>query len=340
MKNLLLLISLIGTYTFGQTTMTSVQDGNFFGIGTWDCGICVPQDGDTVFINHTITMNTGIPYTAGSITINTTGTLTDGGVDKDIYINGGQLINWGTLECDGFMLDSGFFKNIGTMTLDSLWIQDSTRNTGTIIVYDFLNDQDGKFYNEGEITVTNNFNNQELFENYLWGTMSVGNDASNCNIQSSMAEFKNNGILCVAGDFTNCNGDTLGGINGTIYIAGSSSNLGHVEGLMTINTPTSGFSLNTGTIGTGISFGNATCILAVEESAIEPLFIYPNPAQNILNLSSKNVNYTIVDFSGRTVLSGNTVNGQIEIESLNPGTYLILINGSELETIKQTFVKL
>ena len=62
MKQILLSLSLIASLSFGQTVITSVQDGDFFGVGTWDCGLCVPTDGDTVIINHNINMNTGIPY--------------------------------------------------------------------------------------------------------------------------------------------------------------------------------------------------------------------------------------------------------------------------------------
>jgi hypothetical protein len=341
MKKILLGLALISSSAFGQSTLTSVQDGDFFAIGTWDC-ICVPTDGDTVIINHDINMNTGIPYTAGSITINSTGSLTDGGTDKDIYINGGQLINNGLLECDGFLLDSGFIQNNGTMTLDSLWTRDTMENAqnAVITVYDFFHE---RFYyqNQGDIIITNNFTNSGDFENYLWGNIHVANDMSNCNITADRAEFWNNGNLCIDGDFTNCADDTLTGAGGKFFIAGSSSNLGHASGILTVNTPTSGFSVNTGTTGTGVSFGNETCPLAsAQETSIQPVFIYPNPVDDIMTITAHNVNYKIYDISGRMVQKGSSISGIVGVDELRSGTYLIIISNQEIKTVKQTFVKL
>jgi hypothetical protein len=336
MKRLLLAFGLLTTTAFGQSNLTSVQDGDFFAIGTWNC-ICIPADGDTLVINHDINMNLGIPYTAGQITITVNGSLSDGGVDKDIYINGGTFINHGSVSLDGFWLDSGYVQNTGDMTLDSLWTQDLVDNTGTITVYDFLHDEDSTFNNNGNIEVTNNFTNQGHYYNN--STMSVANDAANCNIQTKDAIFFNNGILCISGNFSNCGDDTLKG-SGEMYIAGSSNNLGRVEGTMDINTPTSGFVVNTGTVGGMVNFSNATCVLGAEELAIEPIFIYPNPAEDILNVSAQYISYQIYDISGRKVLSGTSISGIIGVDELKSGTYLLLIEGQEVSPFKQTFVKL
>ena len=110
MKRILLGLCFFAGWTFGQSTLTSVQNGDFFAVGTWDCGLCVPQDGDTVIINHTINMNTGIPYTAGQIRINAAGSLNDGGNNKDMAVVLSIME-----QCS--VMDSGW-------TLDSFKIQD------------------------------------------------------------------------------------------------------------------------------------------------------------------------------------------------------------------------
>jgi hypothetical protein len=56
-------------------------------------------------------MNFGIPYTTGIITVNASVSLSHGGVDKDIYFNGGEFINYGTINLAGFWLDSGNAQN-------------------------------------------------------------------------------------------------------------------------------------------------------------------------------------------------------------------------------------
>jgi hypothetical protein len=281
-------------------------------------------------------MNAGIPYSAGQITVEATGTLTDNGIDKDVYINGGSFINHGLVDLDGFWLDSGYVENSGTMLLDSLWTQDFFDNTGTITVFDFLHDQGVSFENNGVINVTNNFNNQGNFVN--WQTLTVVNDGANCNIQSLSATLWNFGDFCVEGGFSNCGGDTLKG-SGTIYIGGSSTNLGHVDGTLLVNTPTSGFTLNTGTTAGTVTFGNAICGLALANNELDWM-VYPNPAQDALFLAEPNLKYSIVDMVGRTVLNGKSSATKIDLSALSSGQYTIQLENEAGQTSKQNFIKL
>lgn len=336
MKNILLFLGLIGSSAFGQTTITSVADGDFFALGTWDC-FCLPANGDSVIINHNVNLNFGITYDDGSITVNSNGTLTDGGIDKDFYLNGGTFFNHGFVELDGFWLDSGSVTNTGNMILDSLLTQGDMDNTGTITVFDFLHDEYVNFENTGTINVTNNFNNEGYFFNAISGIITVINDASNCNIQNDDAYFVNDGIWCVGNDFSNCGAtDTLTGI-GTLSIDGQSSNLGHVGGTLTVNTPTSGFTLNTGTVEGTVNFGNATCGLGTDESAI--IFnIYPNPVSDYLVLNQYNVHYSIIDLAGKIVLDGVSSSGKVDLRSLSNGSYFIILNHNNQSVTKQ-FIK-
>ena len=226
------------------------------------------------------------------------------------------------------------------MALDSLWTQDTTNNLGTINTFDFLNDQDAVFDNTGAIDVGHNFNNQGYFEIGVTGTISVTNDASNCNIQTADAILWNNGMMCVTGDFSNCGGDTLTGAGGKFFFAGLSTNLGRVEGILTVNTPTSGFTNNTGTVGTGVSYSNGTCILSADVEAIEPVFLYPNPAEDVITVTAQNINYDIYDITGRLVQSGSSISGIVGVDGLRPGNYLMIISNNNMTTVKQKFVKL
>lgn len=336
MKNLFLFLGLIGSTSFAQTTITSVADGDFYALGTWDC-FCLPTTGDSVIINHDLNLNFGITYDDGSITVNASGALTDGGIDKDFYLNGGVFTNHGYVDLDGFWLDSGFVINTGNMVLDSLWTQGDMDNSGTITVFDFLHDEYVSFENTGTINVTNNFNNEGHFLNSVNGIITVVNDASNCNIQNDDAYFINDGIWCVGNDFTNCGtNDTLTGI-GTLSIDGQSSNFGHVSGSLTINTPTSGFTLNSGSIDGTVNFGNSTCGLGTEESTLV-FNVYPNPVSDYLVLSQYNINYSIMDLSGKITLEGLSTSGHIDVSSLNNGSYFIILKHNDQRAIKQ-FIK-
>ena len=326
MKRILPVLCLFSSLSFGQTVITSIADGAFYLPTTWDC-TCIPADGDSVIINHTITMNYGIPYTMGQITINSGGKLTDGGVDQSIYINGGTLVNLGTLECKNLLLDSGYIYNSNSFTLDSLLTRDSTDNSGTIVVYDFLHDQNATFTNVGTITVTNNFNNEGVFDNV--GTMTVANDFSNCNIQTSNATFQIDGTLSVANNFLNCDTDTLRG-SGVVNVCGSSTNAGEMQGNFVMNTPSGTLGLNTGTVESGITFGTAVCDAGTVEQE-DNWLIYPNPATSYIKSSLPNVYYTIYDYSGKVFCDSFSESGLIQLDQLATGIYAIRLidrNGS------------
>ncbi|MEO9532691.1 MAG: T9SS type A sorting domain-containing protein [Crocinitomicaceae bacterium] len=335
MKRILLGFALISSMSFGQQTINSVQDGDFFAFGTWDC-FCLPADGDTVNISHDVHMNFGIPYTMGIITVNASGSLSDGGVDKDIYINGGSFVNNGTVNLDGFWLDSGDVVNNGLMLLDSLLSQDMMINNGEITVYDFAHDQGVTFENNGIIEVTNNFNNQGHFTNN--DLMTVVLDASICNIQSMDAMYINNGILCVENDFAVCGGDTLTG-TGTVYIGAASVNDGVVNGTLHINTPSGAFGLNTGTVGSSVTFGTDVCGLTVDQENISNWNIFPNPATDFVMSTQTNITFEIFDLSGKRVISDKSIDGKIDITDLTEGVYLIKMTSQEGIVNTKKFMK-
>lgn len=61
--------------------------------------------------------------------------------------------------------------------------------------------------------------------------------------------------------------------------------------------------------------------------------VYPNPANNVLNILPKNGNainyFSISDLNGRTVASGNLTNNSIDVSSLSQGVYLVTIETEE-----------
>lgn len=337
MKTLFLsFVAFFSFNSFAQQTITSTQNGDFFAFGTWDC-FCLPQDGDTVIINHDVNMNFGIPYTMGQIIVNASGSLKDGGTDKDVYINGGDFFNYGLVELDGFWLDSGSFVNEGNMLLDSLWTQDVSSNTGTIITFDFLHDQLASFQNDGSITVNNNYSNQGTFVNAPGSSMSIANDASNCNIQGNSALFDNDGIVCVTGDFINCGSDTLTG-DGYWFVDGQASNTGDVLENLQMNFNGGAWALNTGNVASTVTIGSDPCFLSVGSSTME-ISLYPNPAEHTVFASEVFKSAQVYDAAGRVVhkvLNSNT----IDISTLENGVYIIqlqTLNGSEqqLQLIKE-----
>lgn len=336
MKHFLLsLATLASVFSFAQV-QTTISDGNFWNPFIWDCS-CLPQDGDSLVINHNLSLSSGIAYTSGQILINSSGTLDQGANNYSFFINGGSLINHGTLVFDDLWLENGFITNTGTANLDSVYTASTVSNSGTITTAALAHDEGATFTNDGDLDIANNFYNSGWFNNN--GILTVTDSAANCNTQTLNAVFTNNGFFCIAGSFGNCANDTLTG-DGTMFIGGNSWNDGEVTGTLHVNTPTAGFTFNTGTVAGTVTFGTDACAAGVEESIEPNWIIYPNPATTVLNISEQNLSYNIYDMTGRLVLNGLAIDGRIDIDLLEQGSYVIHLENSQKESLKKTFIKL
>ena len=326
MKNLLLGLFFAPSLLFAQQTKTTITNGDFYNPLTWDC-VCFPASGDSLIINHTLSLNTDIYYTAGRITITPSGSLIESGGDRDVWIDGGgSLFNHGTFSVNNLLLSQWAYLNntADFIGLDSMLTRGVMNNSGTIEVYDFLNDQTGNFGNFGTLNVTNNMNNQGNFENY--SDVTIANDFSNCNTQSMDAELTNYALFCIGNDFLNCDPDLING-SGHFYIGNLGSNFGALAGTITFHTP-SGTLFNLGTVGPGVTFTTGACNLAVTENSELDMDVYPNPTNEKIYVSVNSGNYTVVDLNGKVMLQGSlTLNG-IDVSALNDGMYYLNVNES------------
>jgi len=322
MKTTLLLIALLPLSGFSQTK-TTVQDGDFFNPLIWDC-TCLPMNGDNLIINHNVTLNIDVAYNNGSITINSNGSLVDDGNDRAFWVDGtGTLDNAGTFTTHLILTSpDAELTNTGVMTgIDSMLTQGITENTGLIEVFDFLNDEDAFFENLGDVVIGNNFNNQGEFYTGAGNSMEVANDFSNCNLQTLNAWFENDGIVCIGNDFTNCDDDTLTG-SGHLYIGNNGSNLGVFSGDFTFYT-SGGIFGNLGTIEPTVTQTTGTCTLSLDDADATTVSAFPNPTNDILQLSITSENYIIYNLAGKNVKSGVVNDYKIDLSDLQEGWYLI-----------------
>ena len=323
MKKRFLLLFFIPFLASSQT-VTSVAAGNFYAPATWDC-TCIPDATDTIYVNHAVTLDLGIIYSGNLLQVGGAGSLNDGGAGNGILIDGGKVTNIGTINCSGVLLESGYLNNLAQLYVDSLWTRDTVLNMGIVdITTNFRNDLVGNFTNWGDVTVGNDFLNEAVFLNN--SEMYVHHNFSNCNTSVSEATFDISGFLCVYNDLSNCAGDTLIG-NGTINIAGAGYNAGEMHGNFIVNTPSGALTSNTGYIDPGISFGTGTCNVGLASDEYDRI-VYPNPAEDVVTSSERDIRYGIYDFSGRLVLSGFSADGTIDVTSLAPGVYVIRLENS------------
>ena len=82
--------------------------------------------------------------------------------------------------------------------------------------------------------------------------------------------------------------------------------------------------------------------LSLENSLTNEIVIYPNPAKDVLNISSLELNdtmlYTIFDITGKRVMNSKLNNSSIDISKLSPGNYILRIV-SDTSIKSQKFIK-
>lgn len=68
--------------------------------------------------------------------------------------------------------------------------------------------------------------------------------------------------------------------------------------------------------------------------------VYPTAVIDYLHINSavKNISYKVVDFSGRVIKSGNTVDGKVNLTQLQKGNYMILLQAGS-QTSSHKFIK-
>ncbi|KOS06484.1 hypothetical protein AM493_10890 [Flavobacterium akiainvivens] len=86
------------------------------------------------------------------------------------------------------------------------------------------------------------------------------------------------------------------------------------------------------------------CTTGIDNPAENAFTVYPNPANTTLNLSAPNgavlESYTIIDVTGKTLLSGNLTGAtpSINIQALAQGSYIIRVSSQGAQTSKM-FIK-
>lgn len=175
---------------------TSITNGNWTNPLTWNC-TCVPLMGHSVTINHSVTLNTSMSFTAGGITINSTGSLMqDASLNRDIWINGGSFNNnGGKANFRYFLISSGSGSNSGTYTVSAMTNSVAFTNSGTItmdsmyVAGNFMNTASGKiigdsitnastFTNYGRVLVTWSTNKGTFINNNLQSGYATTNDGT------------------------------------------------------------------------------------------------------------------------------------------------------------------
>lgn len=337
---------LLCTSSIAQTT---VADGNWSNPATW--GGVPPIGSGAVVINHNVTLDVDYGHTAGSVTINSAGTLNGNSPMRSFALNypGGTatltvngiltvsrvflasstVTNNGTFQSDS-LLNSATFTNNGSAMINANQFMINTsgvlNNAGTVNAVNFLNI--ASVINSGAI-FSNDFCNSKNFTNSNAGTITLANDFSNIDTLTSPAIFSNDGIVAVANDWHN--GNQING-SGKFCIWNNTWNSGTMTGTFDFCDQTGGnIDLNTGTVAGTITFCVNPCSVGIDGLPVNVLIqAFPNPfsLQAVLNsgIPLKDATISMFNCFGQTVREIKNVSGQaitLYRDNLPGGLYFV-----------------
>lgn len=216
MKKVPLLIMMLSfAVVLNARIVNSQNSGNATNPLTWDC-LCIPVDGDTIMINHAVTLDVDYAFTMGGIHITSSGSLSGNSPARILGVSGGFLINDGSLDMGYLAHNGGIFTNNDTIYVSgSLLIDQAVTlfNNDLFMVNDstFINTPSG-LHNFGDF-YPGILMNAGTVSNSAPGRISAGRLLNSGTVtHSSFFPFDISGSLFNTGTIT---------FNGTAYVGGN-----------------------------------------------------------------------------------------------------------------------
>lgn len=341
MKKTLTIFILFITFSTFANIKTTVADGDWFDANNWS-PVGVPLNEDTLVINHIITANDEVGFSANWMIIennaeiisDTTFTLNGnykgyGDITAQLFGAGGDtLLAYGSINGDHFVAGSSFTKNYGNILSDTISINGDFENIGLI---------DVNIFNTGATNFTNLSNAAINVASLATFAATNSVNESNATVVTSefvtSGNFENNGdVSCTS--WTHGSG-TVSGSNGRFCISMCFINNSTINGTVDICDATPGniCDVDMGSIaGTVTNCANGACgnNVSVEEQEKVVISIYPNPAKNIITIdgAAKGSQLSIYSITGQVVKVGSIMNTNqsVDVSSLNEGIYIVKLS--------------
>ncbi len=310
---------------------TSITNGNFSNPNTWNCS-CVPANGDSIKILHTVTLDSDLHLTSKEIKILAPGKLLQDMSNRTLWIDGtAHLQNQGTLTVNKIRISptATIYNNLTIISVDSIVNEGQFINNFSTHVNTISNKSNSNFQNFGNIG-SFSIQNEGIIKHS--GSIYVQQNFDNCNSNgNSKLDFS--GSICIVGDFNNCSTDTVMG-TGVISVSGSAINSGVII-QPSVWYVASGIINNTGTINPVVTINVGSCptLDIVNHNNIYSIYVFPNPVDNIIFLELGNLlsisQFNLFNNIGQLLKTGHIENKQIDISNLSPGLYqLELFDGN------------
>ncbi len=207
--------------------------------------------------------------------------------------------------------------------LDSLKITNTTFAALSMLNGDFYAKQFGSV--NGADGNPDGTNGEDFFIVYIYALDELNNILDTFEVALADYRFANNSLDYILDTWLNVDFTSLTDTVYALDFAFASSDTSSFG----INTPTY-FAMD------NLTYRKLPSTAGIEETNISNIVLYPNPAENILNVKNFSGAFQILDFTGRTILKGNTIYGNaIDLASLENGTYYF-VSGEDVKA--QIFV--
>jgi hypothetical protein len=284
--------------------VTTTMNGNATNPLTWNC-LCIPMDGDTIIVNHALTLDVDYGYTLGGVQINAGGSVTGNLNTRILAVGGGYFLNNGTVNVAYIYHSAGTFTNNGTITCP--------RNLGV--------DVTAQLQNNGTLNV-----NDTLGVN----TNCVLNNAGtiNCPEVAIAGTLNNSGTV---------SGDNLYNLGTVTHTAGSITlNMSYYnDGASSINSNLS-LGMDLWNSGTFVSNYYISAQSLYNGDTISGFALFTNNA--MMSVSDDLWNWQTLDGTGDfcvgdSLLNGGIVNGTLDVCDVNGGVWWDINIGSVAGTV-------
>ncbi len=283
---------------------------------------------DVAYTNGGYGTNTGHFAVYRGMYVGTTSSYTNSGLldGLDSLMTEGNFTNSGTL-FGGNILNTGTFEQSGHLAGDSVGNTGTFTSTGGYMYFK-------AFGNSGTFTMNTSGFMDVQFNWFNLGTFNLENgtriyahsDFFNGDSIGGTAFLTNNAIIEVGNNFYN--GYDING-SGNFCVSNDSYNWGNMSGTFDFCDNTGGgMDYNFGTIAGTITFCSTGCSVGVEESSKEEnITVFPNPAQDKLEINSEEyfISGTILSLDGARVQTINFPGKIIDLTGLSQGSYLLLL---------------
>ncbi len=272
----------------------------------------------------------------------------DNDMDLDLYVSG--MLSGSDTVSSAFYLNSG----------NGIFRQEQAGFSGDTVTS--FSNAFGDADNNGtlDIIVSNLYFNSNLWvnkgqtENYLKITLE-GKKSNRDGVGTLLELFSNNRYQR---RYTTCGNSYLGQNSDIVHFGTGSATMvdslivtwltGHIDKVYQVATNQNleleeGFSTN-GIINVDDDITLLTKTYdETEENKVFQLSLYPNPSGRFIYLDhdeiSSGTKYRILNLSGQVILSGHAITNTINISTLSPGIYIVILDNPQYRTIHGKFIK-